>query len=215
MEEVIPALGAGIISTIICNPLDTLRINYQLKNNIQFKLKYLYRGISYGIIAVPSFWTIYFPFYKKLKDTDLPKPIASYVSCCTASTFTTPFWVLRQRLQTGKTLENMNFYNYYRGLFPTYIINLTFTIQVPLYEYLKDRSNNSTFNTFLNTAISKTIASCVFYPIDTIRAKLRNSDPIRNIKIIDYYRGINIYLLRSIPYHATVFCSFEFIKNLM
>tara|TARA_B100000575_G_C23066990_1_gene614430 strand:+ start:21 stop:668 length:648 start_codon:yes stop_codon:yes gene_type:complete len=215
MEEVIPALGAGIISTIICNPLDTLRINYQLKNNIQFKLKYLYRGISYGIIAVPSFWTIYFPFYKKLKDTDLPKPVASYVSCCTASTFTTPFWVLRQKLQTGKTLENMNFYNYYRGLFPTYIINLTFTIQVPLYEYLKDRSNNSTFNTFLNTAISKTIASCVFYPIDTIRAKLRNSDPIRNIKIIDYYRGINIYLLRSIPYHATVFCSFEFIKNLM
>jgi hypothetical protein len=215
MEEVIPSLGAGIISAIICNPLDMLRVNYQLNNSIHLNVKYLYRGISYGIIAVPSFWTIYFPFYKKLKETDLPKPIASYVSCCTASTFTTPFWVLRQRLQTGKTLENMNIYKCYRGLLPTYIINLNFTIQVPLYEYLKDRPNNSTFNTFLNTSISKTVSSCVFYPIDTIRAKLRNSDCIRNMRIVDYYRGISIYLLRSIPYHATVFCSFEFIKNLM
>jgi len=215
MEEVIPALGAGVISTIICNPLDTIRVNYQLNNSIQFKLKYLYRGISYGIIAIPSFWTIYFPLYKKSKEINCPKPVAAYISCCAASTFTTPFWVLRQRLQTGKTTENMNFYKYYRGLLPTYIINLSFTIQIPLYEYLKDRSNNSTFNTFLNTSISKTVSTCVFYPIDTIRAKLRNADSIKNMRFLDYYRGISMYLLRSIPYHATVFCSFEFIKNLM
>ena len=61
MEEFIAAGTAGIISTIICNPLDTLRINYQLKNSINFKLEYLYKGISYGIIAIPTFWTIYFP----------------------------------------------------------------------------------------------------------------------------------------------------------
>lgn len=215
MEEIIPALGAGIISTIICNPLDTMRVNYQLNNNIQINLSYLYRGISYGIIAVPSFWAVYFPFYKKLKETDLPNPIASYISCCTASTLTTPFWVLRQRLQTGKTLENISFNKCYKGLFPTYVINLNFAIQIPLYEYLRDRSNNSIFNTFLNTAISKTVSSCVFYPIDTIRVKLRNSDSIKNIKFLDYYRGISIYLMRSIPYYGTVFCSFEFIKNLM
>ena len=101
MEEVIPALGAGVISTVICNPLDTLRINYQLNNSIKFDLNYLYRGISYGIIAIPSFWTIYFPMYKKLKETELPKPISAYISSCVASTFTTPFWVLRQKLQTN------------------------------------------------------------------------------------------------------------------
>tara|TARA_B100000035_G_scaffold314891_1_gene332853 strand:+ start:1722 stop:2369 length:648 start_codon:yes stop_codon:yes gene_type:complete len=215
MEEVIPALGAGIISTIICNPLDTIRVNYQLKNVIHFNVSYLYRGINYGIIAVPSFWTIYFPCYKKLKETELPKPLASYIACCTATTFTTPFWVLRQKLQTGKKVENINIYKCYKGLLPSYIINLNFTIQIPLYEYLKDRSNNSTSNTFLNTAISKTISACVFYPFDTIRVKIRNSDSIKNMKIIEYYRGINLYLLRSIPYHATVFCSYEFIKNLM
>ncbi len=215
MEEVIPALGAGVISTVICNPLDTLRINYQLNNSIKFNLNYLYRGISYGIIAIPSFWTIYFPMYKKLKDTELPKPISAYISSCVASTFTTPFWVLRQKLQTNKTTNGMNIFNYYNGIIPTYLINLNFTVQIPLYEYLKDRSNNSTFNTFLNTAISKTVATCVFYPMDTIRVKVRNSDSFKNVKFTDYYRGMSIYLIRSIPYHAAVFCSFEFIKNLM
>ena len=34
MEEILPALGAGITSTILCNPLDVIRINYQLKNKI-------------------------------------------------------------------------------------------------------------------------------------------------------------------------------------
>ena len=215
MEEVIPALGAGIISALVCSPLDTIRINYQLKNKIKLDFRYLYRGISYGIIAIPSFWVIYFPAFKKFKEMEAPKPISAYMSCCLASTFTTPFWVIRQRLQTGKSTENLSIKNCYRGLIPTYLINLSFTLQMPIYEYLKDNSNNSIFNTFLNTSVAKTLATCVFYPFDTIRVKLRNADSIRNMSFVDYYRGITIYLIRSIPYHAVVFCTFEFIKNLM
>ena len=215
MNEILPALGAGIISTIVCNPLDTIRINYQLKNSINFKLNYIYKGISYGLIAIPTFWTIYFPLYKKLKETDIYMPVSAYIACCTASTFTTPFWVIRQRVQTDKGLQGMTLAKCYRGLIPTYLINLNFTVQIPIYEFLKDRTDNSTFSTFLNTSISKTVSACVFYPMDTIRAKIRNSDPIRNIKFIDYYRGMSIYLIRSIPYHASVFCTFEYIKNLM
>ena len=152
MNDILPALGAGIVSTFICNPLDTLRVNYQLKIPLNYNLNNLYKGLNYGIIAVPSFWTIYFPLYKKLKETDLSKPLSAYLSCCVASTVTTPFWVLRQREQTGKPINKMNISKFYRGLIPTYIINLNFTVQIPLYEYLKDRSNNSIFNTFLNTA---------------------------------------------------------------
>lgn len=214
MEEIVPALGAGIVSTFICNPLDTIRINYQLNKPINYTLCSLYRGLNYGIIAVPSFWAIYFPIYKKFKETSVPKPIAAYISCCTASTFTTPFWVLRQRLQTGKEIKNMTLIKCYNGLIPTYIVNLNFTVQIPVYEYLKDKTYNSTFNTFLNTAISKTIATCIFYPADTIRAKIRNGDSFK-LKPTEYYRGINIYLIRSIPYHTTIFCTYEFIKNLI
>ncbi len=215
MEEIVPALGAGIVSTFICNPLDTIRINYQLNKQITYSIRSLYRGLNYGIIAVPSFWAIYFPLYKKMKEKDIPKPIAAYISCCTASTFTTPFWVLRQKVQTGKEVKNMTLIKCYKGLIPTYILNLNFTVQIPVYEYLKDKTNNSTFNTFLNTSISKTIATCIFYPFDTIRAKIRNGNNIREIKLGEYYKGISIYLLRSIPYHVSVFCTFEFIKKLI
>ena len=215
MEEIVPALSAGIVSTFICNPLDTVRVNYQLNKQITYSIRILYSGLKYGIIAVPSFWAIYFPMYKKIKETDVPKPIAAYISCCTASTFTTPFWVLRQRAQTGKEINNMSLINYYRGLIPTYIVNLNFIVQIPVYEYLKDKTENNTFNTFLNTSISKTIATCVFYPIDTIRAKIRNGDSIKQIKFIEYYKGMTIYLIRSIPYHASVFCTYEFVKNLI
>jgi hypothetical protein len=215
MNEIVPALAAGVVSTFICNPLDVIRINYQLNNDIKYNLNFLYKGLNYGIIAIPSFWVIYFPMYKKLKETDFPNPVAAYISCCTASTFTNPFWVLRQRTQTGKKISNMSLYNYYRGLIPTYIVNLNFTVQLPLYEYLKDKTENSTFNTFLNTTISKTIATCFFYPIDTIRVKIRNGDCIKKIKFAEYYKGMSIYLIRSIPYHVSVFCTYEFVKNLM
>lgn len=213
MNEILPALGAGIVSTFICNPLDVIRINRQLNIKIEYTFNKLYKGLNYGIIAIPSFWVIYFPMYKELKDFDMPKPLASYISCCTASTFTTPFWILRQRIQTNKDIPKFSLNNYYRGLISTYIINLNFTIQMPLYDYLKDKTDNSTTNTFLNTSISKTVATCVFYPFDTIRAKIRNGDCIKKINFKDYYRGISIYLIRSIPYHTSVFCTFEFIKK--
>ena len=213
MEEVVPALIAGIVSTFICNPLDVIRINYQLKTHLSYSIGSLYKGLNYGIIAIPSFWAIYFPSYKKLKETDIPKPISAYISCCTASTFTTPFWVLRQRVQTNKEIKNITFVNSYKGLIPTYIVNLNFIVQIPMYEYLKDINNDSTFDTFLNTSISKTFATCIFYPIDTIRAKIRNGDSIR-LRINEYYRGMGIYLIRSIPYHASVFCTFEYIKKI-
>ncbi len=213
MEEVVPALTAGIVSTFICNPLDVIRINYQLKTKLSYSIGSLYKGLNYGIIAVPSFWAIYFPTYKKLKETDIPKPISAYISCCAASTFTTPFWVLRQRVQTNREIKNVTIFNSYRGLIPTYIVNLSFIVQIPAYEYLKDINNNSTIDVFLNTAISKTFATCIFYPIDTIRAKIRNGDSIR-LRINEYYRGIGIYLIRSIPYHASVFCTFEYVKKL-
>jgi len=55
MNEIVPALGAGIVSTIICNPLDVIRINYQLNTKIHYNLNFLYKGLNYGIIAIPSF----------------------------------------------------------------------------------------------------------------------------------------------------------------
>jgi hypothetical protein len=213
MEEVLPALGAGIVSTIICNPLDTIRVNYQLGNEIKWRTKYMYRGIQYGIIGIPVFWSIYFPLYKTFKEY-FSIPTAAYVSCCAASTFTTPFWVLRQAKQTDKKV-NISFKSLYNGLLPTYLINLSFTVQMPLYEYMKSRVENSTFNIFVCSAISKTAAACLFYPIDTIRARLRDGKSAFIPGFSNYYRGLSVYLIKSLPYHITIFCTYEYIKKII
>lgn len=213
MEEVLPALGAGIVSTIICNPLDTIRVNYQLGNKIKWNTNYLYRGIQYGIVGIPTFWSIYFPMYSRLKN-EINMPTAAYISCCTASTFTTPFWVLRQAKQCNKKVS-INLSNLYRGIFPTYLINLSFTVQMPIYEYMKSKVENNTFNVFVCAAVSKTVATCIFYPLDTIRARLRDGQIGIYSNVSNYYRGMSIYIIRSLPYHVSVFCTYEYIKNLV
>ena len=215
MEEIIPGFFSGIVATVLCNPLDVIRINYQLKNKIYVSPKIFYKGLSYGVLAIPSFWVIYFPTYKQLKDKDyLPNFLSAYISCCVSSSITSPIWYLRQITQTDK-LHNWNepILNYYRGLTHTYLTNLNFIVQIPTYEYLKTKVENNTFNIFLITSFSKTLSTSIFYPFDTIRAKIRNGDPINNINFKGYYKGISIYLLRSIPYHTSIFCTYEFIKK--
>tara|TARA_B100000768_G_scaffold174469_1_gene184820 strand:- start:674 stop:1330 length:657 start_codon:yes stop_codon:yes gene_type:complete len=211
MEEILPALSAGIVSTLICNPLDTIRVNYQLGNDIKLNGAYLYRGIQYGIIGIPAFWSIYFPMYQRLKK-ETNTAAAAYISCCTASTFTTPFWVLRQAKQTNK-IVNVSLSGLYSGLLPTYLVNLSFTVQMPLYEYMKSKVENTTFNVFVCTALSKTAATCIFYPLDTVRARIRDGQINIASNFSKYYRGISIYILRSLPYHISVFCTYEYIKN--
>ena len=211
MDEVLPALGAGIVSALICNPLDTIRVNYQLGNIVKWNTSYMYRGIQYSIIGIPTFWSIYFPMYQRLKK-ETNAAAAAYISCCTASTVTTPFWVLRQADQCNKKII-VNVGTLYAGILPTYLINLSFTVQIPLYEYMKSKIENNTFNVFICTAVSKTVATCIFYPLDTIRARLRDGQVGIFSNATNYYRGMSIYILRSLPYHISVFCTYEYIKN--
>ncbi len=218
MDTLIPAISAGIVSSIVCNPLDVLRINKQINKKITLNRHTCFKGLSYGIYTITPFWGLYFSIYEQLKaNNNLNIPTSAYISTCIASTITTPLWVIKQKAQTDKMYEvyKMKFSEFYCGLIPTYILGLTFTIQIPIYEYLKSKTDNSTFNTFINTSISKTVASTIFYPLDTVRVVLRNGGNFKGMKIQHYYRGISVYLMRSIPYHTSVFCTFEFVKNLM
>ena len=213
MEEILPGFCAGAVSTILCNPLDVLRVNYQLgiKEKINFFI--FYKGLGYGLLTIPTFWVIYFPTYNKNKEY-MYSPIASYVSCCLSSTITCPLWLFRQKTQTNKTIEwNKPIHTYYKGLLATYMINLNFVVQIPVYEFLKTKYENNTSNIFLITSFSKTLSTSIFYPLDTIRAKVRNGEQIKNLNIKNLYKGISIYLIRSIPYHCSVFCTYEYIKK--
>jgi len=245
MSDFYAGLISGLVSTFVCNPFDVIRTNIQLNNKINYNLSFLYRGIYSGLITIPSYWSIYFYSYQKLKEKNLNKCTSfmnGYIASNFSSTITCPLWFIRQKTQTMPILENGNnkyifdFINhykqygispFYKGLVSTYLINGSFLIQIPVYEKLKvnhqlnEIIRNDTSRIFIITAFAKTVASCVFYPIDTIRVTKRNSNDSYfkiikklNISPINYYLGIRIYLLRSIPYHSTIFCTFEYFKKL-
>lgn len=232
-------LISGIVSNTICNPFDVIRTNKQLSNNIEYTPKFLSRGLLSGFLTIPTFWSIYFESYNKLNNYNKYLSFLNgYIACNIASTITCPLWFIRQKNQINNNFGIIQIYNFYKinGIKPfynalssTYIINTSFTIQIPIYEKLKTDSRlnklikNDALKIFTITAISKIIATSVFYPIDTIRTLKRNYHNKSIINIIkdlnkkphNYYKGINIYLLRSIPYHTSTFCTYEYITNRM
>lgn len=246
----LPGLSAGLVSAIICNPFDVYRTHIQLNKTINFKnLNFYLRGLNASIVCIPSFWSVYFVSYEKLKEINNLNIsfLNGYIASNISATFTTPLWVIRQKYQIN---ENFNLNNikrifnnkgilpFYAGLKTTYLINMSLIIQMPLYEFLKvkttkfnylnniNNNNNiqsikpSNFQIFLITTLSKTISALVFYPLDTIRTHIRkNNDSIYSTMLklnknpINYYKGFQIYLFRSIPYHSATFVTYEFVKN--
>ena len=227
---------SGIISSFICNPLDVIRVHSQTDTKIKlnkYNINFLYRGISNTLITIPTFWSIYFPVYNKLKENNY-KISAGYISSCLASTIVSPLFFIKQHRQLNENFNIINYYNkygikpFYSGLIPTYIVNMSFFFQMPIYEFLKkkiceNKNNNKYYlsNILLFIIISKTIATSITYPFDTIRAIKRNNIKLSYNKIIknlncnylNYYKGFSIYLMRSLPYHSTVFCVYEFLKK--
>ena len=225
-KDIYSGLSAGLLTSIICNPLDVIRTHKQL--NIKYKLsfKFLYRGFSLSILTIPPFWSIYFPVYNKFKQKNLGI-FSGYFACNIASTITCPLFFIRQKNQTNNNFNTLNFYKqngikpFYNALIPTYLVNISMLFQMPIYEYLKNKVNNNTFNILSITTFSKTISTCITYPIDTIRTIKRNNNEIKFIDIIKnlnknklmYYSGITVYLSRGIPTHIITFCTYEFLNK--
>lgn len=229
-------LISGLVSNTICNPFDVIRTNKQLNNKINYNFRFLSRGLLSGFITIPTFWSIYFESYKNLKQINQGKFnfLNGYIASNISSTLTCPLWFIRQKNHVNKNFNVLSFYKnngiipFYNALLSTYIINASFIIQMPLYENLKknekikNQISNDSLRIFLITSISKTVAACGFYPIDTIRTIKRNNHKESIIRIINklntnpikYYYGLDVYLMRSIPYHTITFCTFEYFKKL-
>ena len=231
------AIIAGSLATVTCNPFDIIRINIQTRNISSINvINYIYKkngllgfysGISIGIVTIPTFWAIYFPSYEMMKN-NYNTSISAYLSCCLASTVTSPLWYIRQKRQTFTNfntineIKNLKFKQFYSGLFSTYIINSNFMVQFPIYEQIKSHDSfiNNPFNIFLATSFSKICASIVTFPVENCRV-LSRQNPAWSIREIvtklhtnkSYYNGLTNYLIRSIPYHAIIFCTYEYLRQ--
>ncbi|KAJ3516956.1 hypothetical protein NMY22_g14078 [Coprinellus aureogranulatus] len=141
IDHAVAGLGAGVVTTLCMNPLDLLKIKFQVNTGKQAGTigkqmwlslkelqqtqgwKGLYRGIGPNIAGNASSWGLYFLFYNMLKKQasggDITKPLSAseYLICsaeasAATAVITNPFWLIRVRM-FATTADSPNAY---RGL---------------------------------------------------------------------------------------------------
>jgi solute carrier family 25 folate transporter 32 len=168
-------------------------------------LKSLYKGLGPTLLGLVPNWAVYFVSYEASKDFFRKyldsKPI--YMNMCSAvtagattATVTSPFWVIRTRMQTQITTEggthyrntfhafksiykNEGFRGFYRGLASSYFGLVHVAVQFPLYEYFKqklrkDKPNLTFMDIVIASSVSKLIASVAAYPHEVLRSRFQD-----------------------------------------
>ncbi|KAJ6627340.1 mitochondrial carrier domain-containing protein [Mycena sp. CBHHK59/15] len=131
IDHAVAGIGAGTIAVLCMNPLDLLKVKFQVATTsptggvgkqIWYSLrdiqqqqgwKGLYRGLGPNITGNASSWGLYFWFYNMLKkratDGDTSKPLSSgAILLCSAQAsavtaiMTNPIWVVKVRMFTTK-----------------------------------------------------------------------------------------------------------------
>ena len=114
MSDFYAGLISGLVSTFVCNPFDVIRTNVQLNNKVNYSISFLYRGIYSGLVTIPSYWSIYFYSYQKLKERNKNSYTSfmnGYIASNISSTITCPLWFIRQKTQTMPVNNSNNLNN--------------------------------------------------------------------------------------------------------
>lgn len=208
MFEFFIASAANIISTSLCQPIDVIKTNYQLKNtSLKETIKNIYKtkqfrgfysGLNANIYTFPLFWGIYFQSNELIKKTNYNPFGVYFLSGIVASTITNPLFVIKTRLQSGAAAQNkyiyqigLNIYNnegfgaLFKGLNASILNNIKLGIQFPLNNYFRDSFQMSIVQ---SAFFSKLISTALFYPLDLIRVHQRNATG--NIGLLHVVRHI-------------------------
>lgn len=128
MKSVFAGAGAGVITAVVCAPLDVIKIRLQIQGslglheyggNARSMLKKIYteegvaglfKGVGPALLTVPIFWAVYWPLYAHNKtfiaeyypelNTSIVHLLSAVVAGAAGDILTNPFWVTRTRIQT-------------------------------------------------------------------------------------------------------------------
>ena len=136
-------LCAGICSSLITHPLDTVKIHLQMNKAFVPELKrngfkIFYRGYSKTLCKIGASSGFFFPIYDKCNSIFENPSIASFFSAIISTTLMHPLDYLKTRHIYGLSLYNgLNPLNYYKGL----TLNMArivphFTIMMTILEFL-------------------------------------------------------------------------------
>lgn len=224
------------LSTLIVQPIDCVKTKYQVtKQPVMTIVKSVYkengyrgfyRGFAPSISTYSVFWAVFFQSktmniqYSENKKVNTF--LSSYISANIATTIANPLFVLKARFQTQNTDRmyiirelNKQKSRYWSGLYMSYCNNIKIGFQFPLYEYLKNKTNNVVFSSFS----SKCICSTLLYPMDLIRVHQRVSDDKKTIfdicKKIYYNEGMKGFYKGVLLYNSVSLLNFTCMMFLM
>jgi len=216
-------------------------IKYIIKKD---KFSGLFRGLIVGNVAVAVCYGTFFTTYDLLKNVLKPyiggvhiiHTLSGYLATLVASSIDNPLYVIKTQYQTklirGKpghmslikmVLDLYKLYGinvFYKGLLMTYVKNIEMAIQMPLYEFFKENIGiNGATKYILSSFLSKTIATTIMYPLDTIRT-IRRAYPnmiLKNSILYTYksgfFKGYSAHFIRTIPCSVITFAVRELLMN--
>jgi len=238
-DRCISGIIAGTTAVALTHPIDTLKIHYQIGKNSRLPTKFgsLYRGVLVNSLSVASFYGTFFPTYaliksqlekRDIKAVNTINMLAGYTSSVLASLLGYPFHLIKIRQQSLTLPNNKNYTipriigsiylrdgipGFWRGSSFALLRNFDYAIQLPNYEYMKNRSNNPTYSAFT----SKFITSTILYPIDISCTLAINSTKFKHVETFismsNFYRGYLMYVSRSIPATIVAFNIYEYLQK--
>ena len=211
----------------------------------------LFKGLVPNVVGVAPYRAIYFFSYANSKNLLSPhlgaeRPImhitSAFLAGFTAVTITNPIWFVKTRLQLDESRRGMSTYEvvqkilrekgplgFYKGITASYFGICESAMYFVIYERLKQLSRNDTtqslsvFSYFTSAGFAKTLASCLCYPHEVARTRLRQEGDkyktfFQTLQLIvkeegarGMYKGMATHLIRQIPNTAIVMTSYELI----
>ncbi|KAK7811093.1 hypothetical protein U0070_016033 [Myodes glareolus] len=215
--------------------------------------KSLFRGLGPNLVGVAPSRAVYFACYSKAKEqfNGIFVPNSNTVHIFSAGS-AAPIIAPSDRVRGCKQMNTLQcarhvyqtegIRGFYRGLTASYAgiseTIICFAIYESLKKYLKEapvvsssdgaeKSSSGFFGLMAAAAVSKGCASCIAYPHEVIRTRLREEGTkyksfvqtarlvFREEGYLAFYRGLFAQLIRQIPNTAIVLSTYEFIVYLL
>jgi hypothetical protein len=164
---------------------------------------YLYKGLQVNLMCTVISQGVYFWLYSLLSgillqdkshNTTIDYVKVTFLSGSISSLVSNPLWLIATRVQLSKNSLGLidtvmsihrqeGIKGFFKGVLPNLILVLNPIINFVLYESIKQelRDNNSRHdgslsaaNLFMITSFSKSCATCITYPILTLRVRLQS-----------------------------------------
>jgi hypothetical protein len=199
----------------------------------------LYSGLVPNMMSYPIFYGVFFQTKEGLRkhtireNEQLDKLAKYFIAGGIGSSVSNPLFVIKTRMQTNPNnipaakmistiFKENGLKGFYKGLNATLINNSKLTIQFPLYDIIKDKTDSIV----ISSGASKLLSNTIFNPFELIRTNQRNSkikisilDVAKNIYkskgIRGFYHGTGIYNLASCSNFIVTMVILEKAKKLL